>query len=82
MGNSLHFCFVNCSKFLTIFCRVLKMNMTILNIPSYPPPFVSGNSLTNQIYQKNLGFCKFSKIRENKVTILNMVIPDHTYFFL
>ena len=33
--------------------HVLKMKMTFLNIPSIPPPFVSVNSLTNQIYQNS-----------------------------
>ena len=40
-------------NFVTIFCKVLKIKMIFLNIPSNPPPFVSVNSLTNQINQKN-----------------------------
>ena len=48
--------FVNCPKFVTIFCRVLKMKIFLFDIPSYPPPIAVRNSLTNQFFQNKLPF--------------------------
>ena len=44
--------------------------MTYLDIPSNSLPFTVQNSLTNQIYQQNLGFWKFLKNYKFSVTFL------------
>ena len=51
---ALHFSFLNCPKNVIIFCRVLKIKMTFINIPSNPLPFISRNSLTNQFYPRKI----------------------------
>ena len=73
--------FVNCPNFVTIFCRVLKMKIIFLDIPSNPPPIAVRNSLTNQFFQKNWRFCIFSTTkkvqnwREEKGPGTSLAIP-------
>ena len=50
--------FFNGLNFVTMFCRVLKMKITFINISSNPPPILSRNLLTNQYYQKKIRFLK------------------------
>ena len=56
----LHLGFLNCPNFDTIFCRVFKIKIFFLNIPSYPLPVTVRKSLTNQFYQTNWSFWIFS----------------------
>ena len=55
-----HFSFANCRNFVTIFCKVLKMEIIFFYIPSNPLPIAVRNSLTNQFFQKKWCFCIFS----------------------
>ena len=50
---SLHFRFLNCPNFVTLFCQVLKMEIIFFYIPSNPLPIAVRNSLTKQFFQKN-----------------------------
>ena len=50
------------------------MKMTYLDIPSNSLPFAVQNSLTNQIYQLNLGFWKF--LRNYKFSVTFLYISD------
>ena len=72
---SLNFSFFNCPNFVTIFCRVLKMKIIFLNIPSNPPPIAVRNSLTNQFYQKYICVCIFSTTKKGQV------FPDPSLHF-
>ena len=57
----LYFSFLSCPNFVTIYNRVVKMTMTLLNIPCYHPPFIVRNSFTNKFYKKSWKFWIFSK---------------------
>ena len=68
--------FCKLSQLCYHFCRVLKMKIIFLNIPSYPTPIAVRNSLTNQFYQKNWHFCIFST---KKLVLLSASIKTFSF---
>ena len=77
---SLDFSFLNYPNFVTIFCRVLKMKIFFLNIPSYPSPLAVRNSLINQFYQETLSFWIFSTTKKKYKTDIQKSVPKTCRF--
>ena len=73
----LHFSFLNCSYFVTIFWRVLNIKIIFIDIHRNSPPFVSRNSLTNQFYQTIWGFWQLKK--KNTISLSRDIHPGDSW---